>query len=80
MKLTFPGDHTAYDENSYIGTQYGDDPRFFRPVAAEYDEAADRTTITYARVPLGEMPTRYGHLIDLAHERLAISDAFGTAS
>lgn len=73
MKLTYAGDQTAFDADTYIGTNN----RFFRPVDASYDSDADRTTITYAPVPLDEMSTRYAHYIESAMDRVQIAGLCG---
>lgn len=68
---TYTGDRRNYDPDSFIGGNN----RFFRPVAAEYD--GRRTVITYEPVPMEEMQTRYGHLIDQAQDRAHLMALFG---
>jgi hypothetical protein len=71
MKQTFAGDQREFDPESFVGAN----GRFFRPVSAEFD--GERTEITYERVPMEEMPQRYGHLIDVANARGDIIETFG---
>lgn len=73
MKQTYPGDCRAFDPDTYIGCN----GRFFRPVSADFD--GRNTTISYERVPMEEMPARFGHLIDEAQDRMALAELFGGA-
>lgn len=71
---TYPGDRRNADRDTFIGSG----GRFFRVVGEPvYDPAADSTVITYERVPMDEMGSRYGHLIDQAVDRLTLSELFG---
>lgn len=48
MKLNYRGDRRRFDPHHIVGPSFYDD--MLVPVRAEYDEAADRTTITFERL------------------------------
>lgn len=55
-QLHYRGDHRQFDPDNIVGPdQFG---AFYRAVAAEYDTAADRTTLHLQVVPPAELQQR----------------------